>query len=564
LGVTRSRSRVRRSLGTALLVAVSAVAIGVPAVARAGAQATEPGTGTPWLQPPRVLPIPSRTGPEGPPRPFGREPPPGRPPVPTSPRLLAAQDRALLSGPFPSNGLVRGISDGSLLLSEAPSIRAFAETQARAAGATVIRIPVDWRDRVLADPPPGFDPGDPASPAYQFELIDAAIRDTVAAGLRPLLVVSHAPAFAEAPHRWPYAFPGSWAPSPGALKAFAQALARRYDGSFPDPLTPGRALPRVSMFQAWNEPNLARYLEPQWVVSNGRWSAFSPLLYRQMLNAFYAGIKSVEPTDLVVAAGLAPLGDSAGFGRMAPVSFLRELLCLQPTMRRRCADPPHFNVLAFHPLSDGNPDLPAASSLDVGISDTAKITTPLHEAERLHTALPAGDKPVWVTELNWESAPQSPHGVPAEVQAFWISRALHRLWSAGVQLVDWQFLVDPYPALQLDLPTGGTVNESRPAGLFSDGASGVLNAQPKPFLRGFTLPFDPLRLDRRQVRVWALLMNPGQSAVLERARGERWVVVASLRAEQSGVINTLIHLSGAGRVRLMSGALVSAEARVGR
>jgi hypothetical protein len=476
--------------------------------------------------------------------------------------LLAAQNRALLDGPFPSNGLLRGISDGSLLLSEAPSIRAFAVSHARSAGATVIRIPVDWRDRVIADPPPEFDPSDPASPAYQFELIDAAVRSTVAAGLRPLLVVSHAPAFAEAPHRWPYAFPGSWAPSPGSLEAFAAALARRYDGSFPDPLMPGRALPRVSMFQAWNEPNLARYLEPQWVAKDGRWSAFSPLLYRQMLNGFYAGIKSVEPSDLVVAAGLAPLGDSAGFGRMAPVSFLRELLCLQPTTRVRCADPPHFNVLAFHPLSDGNPDLPAGSSLDVGISDAAKITTPLHEAERRHTALPAGAKPVWVTELNWESAPQSPHGVAAGLQASWISRALHRLWSAGIQLVDWQFLVDPYPALELDLPTGGTTSDSRPAGLFSDGASGILNAQPKPFLRGFTLPFDPLRLDRRQVRVWALLMHPGQAAMLERARGERWVTVASLRAGSSGVINALVRLSGAGRLRLLSGALVSAEAQV--
>ena len=104
-------------------------------------------------------------------------------------------------------------------------------------------------------------------------------------------MVSHAPAFAEAPHRWPYAYPGSWAPSPTALEEFAAALARRYDGCFPDPLTPGHALPRVRLFQAWNEPNLARYLEPQWVAEDGRWSAFSPLLYRQLLNGFYTGVE---------------------------------------------------------------------------------------------------------------------------------------------------------------------------------------------------------------------------------------------------------------------------------
>src|SRR5207302_3842879 len=170
--------------------------------------------------------------------------------------------------------------------------------------------PVNWAFHVAATPPAGFDPPDPASAAYDFARIDAAVRGAVAGGLEPLLVVSHSPAFAEAPRRWPFAYAGSWAPSPQALGQFATALARRYDGSFPDPLALGRTLPRVSMFQAWNEPNLARYLEPQWVGESGRWQAFSPLLYRQLLNAFYVAVKSVQPSDVVVAAGLAPTGDA--------------------------------------------------------------------------------------------------------------------------------------------------------------------------------------------------------------------------------------------------------------
>ncbi len=114
-----------------------------------------------------------------------------------------------------------------------------------------------------------------------------AVRGAASAGVTPLLVVSHAPAWAEAPGRWPYAYPGSWSPSPAALEAFAAALARRYDGSYPDPAAPGQPLPQVRALQAWNEPNLARYLEPQWVVQNEHWSAFSPLAYRQLLNGFY-------------------------------------------------------------------------------------------------------------------------------------------------------------------------------------------------------------------------------------------------------------------------------------
>lgn len=545
---------------------------------------------TVWLQPPPVLPLPSRGGAEGPPRPFGVEPSPGAQPALTGRGLTRAQNHALLLGPFPHGGLVRGVSGGVPLLDADAAARELALARIRGTGATTVRIPISWRDLVAAVPPTGFDARDPASPAYRFAQLDAVVESTVAAGLTPLLVVSHAPAFAEAPDRWPYAYPGSWAPSPTALEEFAAALARRYDGSFPSPLTPGGVLPRVSLFQAWNEPNLARYLEPQWVVAGGRWSAFSPLLYRQLLNGFYAGVKSVQPADVVVAAGVAPNGEPAGDGRMAPVSFLREMLCLgaagesvavHPPARRSgavdrrrsavarqssapCPEPPHFDVLAFHPLSVGNPDLPAASSLDVSISDAVKITVLLQKAEREGIALPAGGKPVWVTELNWESAPPAPRGVPAPLQARWISRALHRLWVAGVGLVDWQFLIDPYPGVRAGTPTGGIVEYQRPAGLYSAGVAGnPESAQPKPFLGGFTFPFDPLRVDRKHVRVWALLMHPGQLVLLQRwGRTHVWRTIARLHADRNGVLNILASLTGAARVRLQSGALTSASALV--
>ncbi len=518
-----------------------------------------------WLQPPAVLPQPSRSGPDGPPRPYGFQPAPGLAPAHTARSLADAQDRALLDGPFPHNGLERGVSDGTLLLSEQAPVRALASARIRAAGASVVRIPVDWRDIAPAAAPAGFQASNPASPGYDFSRIDAAVDSTVAAGLQPLLVVSHAPAFAEAPHRWPFAYPGSWAPSPAALGAFAAALASRYDGSFPDPLNPGASLPRVRLLQAWNEPNLPRYLEPQWVAQGRRWSAFSPLLYRQMLNAFYVGVKSVAPADTVVAAGIAPTGDPAGVGRMAPIPFLRAALCLQSLSG--CAQPPHFDVLAFHPLSVGNPDVPAASALDVSISDAAKIASLLRQAEHRQTVLPAGRKPIWVTELNWQSAPQSPGGVPPRLQAPWVSRALHRLWIAGVSLVDWQFLIDPYPALRLTNPTGTTTEISRPAGLYLPGswvAREPALARPKSFLRGFAFPFDPLRVDRGHIRVWALLARSAQPVQLERhSRSGGWRTIARLRADRYGILNALVPLAGSVSLRLSSAGHLSASALLG-
>ncbi len=487
--------------------------------------------------------------------------------------VARAQSHALLYGPFPHDGLARGVSEGTLLLDQDPRVRALAFDRIRAAGATVVRIPVNWRDVVASDPPASFQARDPASPTYHFGLIDDAVVGAAAAGLTPLLVVSHAPAFAEARNRWAYAYAGSWAPDPAALEGFAAALARRYGGSFPDPQAPGRALPRVKLLQAWNEPNLSRYLAPQWVVLGGRWSAFSSLLYRQLLNAFYAGVKSVEPADTVVAAGVAPDGDRVGEGRMAPVQFMRALLCLPApgvtgarlARSPRCPDPPQFDVLAFHPLSVGDPDLPASSSLDVAISDAAKITALLKRAQRLHTALPAAAKRVWVTELNWESAPQAAHGVPARLQAHWIARALHRLWAAGVSLVTWQFLIDPYPGVRASTPNGGIVEYSRPAGLYAAGPGGELSAaKPKSFMRGFAFPFDPLRESATRVRVWALLTHPRQLVLVQRAIGAHgWRTIARLRADRFAVLNALIPLKGSVRLRLRSGASVSTPSLVG-
>ena len=201
----------------------------------------------------------------------------------------------------------------------------------------------------------------------------------------------------------------------------------------------------------------------------------------------------------------------------------------------------------------------------MSIADAAKITGLLRQAEHRHTALPDTAKPVWVTELNWESAPQTADGVPARLQAAWISRALHRLWVAGVSLVAWQFLVDPYPGVRAETPTGGTIEYPRPAGLYSAGLGGdPESAKPKQFLRGFSFPFDPLRVDSRQVRVWALLRRPRQSVLLQRERGAGggWRTIARLRAGADGVLNVLVPLRGAARVRLRSGGLISAVASV--
>ena len=135
-----------------------------------------------------------------------------------------------------------------------------------------------------------------------------------------------------------------------------------------------------------------------------------------------------------------------------------------------------------------------------------------------------------------------------------------------MSLVDWQFLIDPYGGTLLSAPDGTLSPYPRPAGLYSAGPVGdPVLARPKPFLRGFTLPFDPLRVNRGQVRVWALLMHEHQLALLQRqGRGGSWRTIARLRADRRGVLNVLFRLSGPVRLRLRVADLSSAGESVPR
>src|SRR5262249_54270201 len=158
-----------------------------------------------------------------------------------------------------------------------------------------------------------------------FGKADAAIREAAAHGLGVIATFTGAPRWAEGPNRPRSAPPGSWRPDPGALEDYGAALAARYSGHFPDPERPGAVLPRLAAFQVWNEPNLDTYLSPQWSGTH----TLAPLLYRRMLNGFYRGVKSVDPSAVVVTAGTAPFGDPLPGGRIMPVRFWRDALCVR-------------------------------------------------------------------------------------------------------------------------------------------------------------------------------------------------------------------------------------------
>jgi hypothetical protein len=384
-------------------------------------------------------------------------------------------------------------------------------SRAATAGSEWVRIDIGWDAPATRRRPVGFHARNPADPHYNFATADAAIRTATADGLKVIAEFSGAPPWAEGKHRPADVTQGSWRPSPRAIEDYAIALGKRYSGHFPDPVDPGRSLPRVAAFQLWNEPNLSEFLTPQWV---GQHTA-APELYRAMLNAFYRGLKSVDPSALAVTAGTAPFGDPyPGGPRIMPVRFWRDALCVRNVGRRlrgvRCADPAHFDVLAHQPYSVGAPDTKALNPDDVSIPDLWKLTGVLHAAERTGGVLPHERHPLWVTEVGYNTKPPNPHGVPVAEDAFWVEEALELLWRQGVSVVTWNTIVDQAPV--------PSYSETSQAGMY------FLNGKAKPTLLAFRFPFVAGRARASGLWAWGRAPVAGTLHIERRSHG-RWHAV---------------------------------------
>jgi hypothetical protein len=389
--------------------------------------------------------------------------------------------------------------------------------KARQAGGRMARIDVLWSQIAPLAVPAGFEASNPASPGYEWEALDESIRGAAAHHLRILLTVYSAPRWAEAPGR-PSNLPrGTWRPSAGAFGEFAHALAERYDGSFADPLRAGVALPRVGDFEAWNEPNLNTYLNPQW---EGR-TAVAPTLYRELLDRFYAGVKGAQPGATVIAGSLAPFGDPPGGQRVRPVLFLRELLCLRGNDLApvSCPEPARFDVLSDHPIAVGPPDQHAVNALDATTPDLGRLTKVLEKAEATGRVLPAGHKPLWVTEFWTDTSPPDPNGIPIAEQARWYEQDLYLFWQQGASVAI---------CLQVrDAPPGRSYASSLQAGTY------FLDGSPKPSRTAMRFPFVAHRTGPFEVKAWGIAPRAGQVKI-QALRDGGWKTLATARAGGAG------------------------------
>jgi hypothetical protein len=419
--------------------------------------------------------------------------------------------------------------------------------RAAAAGGSIARINVYWSAVAPAHPGDGFVGSDPASPAYRWRDLDASVRSAAAAGLPVMFTVFNAPAWAEGKEKPGGAADGTWRPQRPLFAAFGKALARRYDGAYPDPLAPGRSLPRVPFYEVWNEPNQEYYLAPQWDA--GR--LVGPGIYRNLVNAFYGAVKGVDPSATVIAGSMSPYGDPPGGSRTPPVVFLRTMLCLRGERLRpsHCRNPAHLDILSDHPITFGAPRESARSPLDVSTPNLPRLTRILRRAQQTHRVLPAGRKPLWATEFWYDSNPPDPHGLPLARQARWYEEAAYEVWKGGASAFFLQPLRDTAPVPDFD--------NTLQSGLY------FLNGTAKPSRQAMRFPLVAERLGQRRVRVWGIAPRPGRVEV-QALRGGKWRAVATVQAGGTGhPFTATIALAHRASLRARIGSEVSLAWRQG-
>jgi hypothetical protein len=427
----------------------------------------------------------------------------------------------------------------------------------RGAGATAVKLVLFWNSVAPggAQPPQGFDPANPNDPAYNWSSFDAELRTAVSRRLEPIVQIWGAPPWAERPP------PGrsdltNWDVDPNDLAQFAEAAAERYDGSFQD-------LPRVRYWQVWNEPNLSVFFNPQLSTQLTQkpscpfdpTEAVSPDLYRAMVNDTAAALHQVRPDNVVIAGGLSPFCGTSGVVAMAPLLFMRKLLCMSndPVPRPTCSAKVSFDIWAANPYTAGGPTHKAWRPDDVSIGNLPEMNRLLQAAIRaghVQSTRPVG---FWVTEFGWDTKPPDTGGVPLALHARWVAEALYRMWLDGITLVTWFALRDEAPAGRAE----AFVIQS---GLYFRGDA-VADDRPKPALRAFRFPMVAFEQPGPRILVWGRTpWGRSGSVVIEQSWRQGWRLVGRVSTDRYGVFYRTLQPRGPGllvRARLAGSAATS-------
>jgi hypothetical protein len=392
------------------------------------------------------------------------------------------------------------VQDDAVLLDGNDAQVASAAARLAALGVTRVRLTASWSTiapQADSSTAPHFDATDPnAYPPHAWDRLDRAVRDATANGLRlDIDIAFWAPLWATsdiaASHARRYIDAAAYA-------QFAQAVARRYSGSFVPPATQPppapssaplvpvavggivrpvadlapmqpqpqpqpqpqsqRPLPRVDMYTIWNEPNWGGFLEPQWIQSAGQWQPESAEIYRQLVYAAYPAIHQVDPRSTILVGGTASTGGGPGADSVPPLEFIRQLACVDDHLRPLTSPPcQNFKAIpgegwAHHPYAFGGPPgRQSANTRNATIAELPRLTALLGRLVTMGRLSP-GLRDIWITEFGYPTGSQLTWTRLTESQqARFMAWAEYLAWSTRRVRSFAQFLIQDVPGYQTGL-----------------------------------------------------------------------------------------------------------------
>ncbi len=407
-----------------------------------------------------------------------------------------------------------------------PATRAKAFAQMEHLGVKALRVELYW-ESVAPSPNsatrPSFDAEEPSS--YDWSAYEPVLAEAKRLGWPVLLTVtSPVPRWATSNKKAPYVT----RPDAQDFKEFMTAVARKFNSE-------------VALYAIWNEPNHPAFLQPQF-KSNG--SPESPRIYRGLYQYGYEGLKAAGIAHPRVLFGeTAPTGyesvkqylrkekAAALLHPVAPLTFLREALCLSSHYRRAasCGEV-QMSGYAHHAYTIAVPPTDRkVGAGDVTIGVLGRLESALNKAAAAH-AIPAG-LPLYLTEYGVQSYPNKQLGVPPSLQAEYDAMAEQIAYRDPRVAAFSQYLLrdDPVGGKQGASVHGGTVG-------FQTGLE-YLNGTPKPLYYAWPVPLTVTKL-RHGVALWGLVRPAAGSTtltVLVKARhARRYRVLRRMRTNAAG------------------------------
>jgi hypothetical protein len=460
-------------------------------------------------------------------------------------------------------------------------------------GVDRVRVNLTW-STVAPDPrsthAPGFNASDPAAyPARSWAPYDAIVREGQAYGISVYFTLNPpAPRWADGSGEASGAA-GFWKPSAKDFGQFVHAAGERYDG-FYKPGGSSTALPRVSFWSIWNEPNYFVGLAPQ--TNNSGSAVLAAGEYRGLLAAAWGSLVGTGHTpgrDTILIGELAPRGSNGVpgiYGGTKPLTFLRALYCVGSNYKElrgsaaaaigcpttaagsrsfRAHNTALFQASGFadHPYTlQGHPVAPNVPTNYYGGGRSDPNYSDLPEVGRLSGVLNRLNGtygshkhfPIYNTEYGYRTIPPDHVGVSQATQAAWINWAEYLSWKQPeIASFDQYLLRDP-----------GN-------GLFATGLERA-NGAPKASFAAYRMPlWLPVTSPRRgrTLEVWgdvrpAHFAGPGQvvQIQLKRGSGAFTTVKTVTIANPQGYFDVRVTFPGSGTVRTLWNGYSSRSQRI--